>query len=1218
MAAYHKVEVSLNTNAVEVGIPSPQTVNVVVPTIGPAGPAGATGATGAVGAVGPQGPAGTGIETLTTAGDLLTRNSTQAIRLGIGTIGQVLKVSSQGLPHWAAEEGGVSSWNDLTDKPATFAPSTHASSHLASTPAVAASYTGTGDNESFSEEVTITANTAGTAGNSITLTFDGVDDVDTVLAAWNSANPLNQASLDSGDGAQVPDDGDSLQLSGGAAAIGAGSDPIYDQDLNTTDEPTFNKLTLTPDQNDSSLKLGTLEFQGYALNNAWIGDNVYFDGSGFKRRANGASTLFYFQGEEGQFRSDVSDNAGTNVTSSPNFKVGAGGKFAAGPSLSNVGSFTNAAIWCDGTNAGFSDTTDYTKKVKLDVSGVTAGQTRSLQIPNASGTLALTSDNADQFGSGAAADGYVLTADGAGGAAWEAATGGGGGDTVSIESTAADILSVSSGAISADDAGADRIVYWNNTSNKLTYGTPSDVGAAASSHTHSDATQSVAGFLSTADKTKLDGIASGANNYTHPNHSGDVTSAGDGATTIANNAVTNAKLAQVATSTLKGRATAGTGNAEDLTASQVRTLINVADGATANASDAQLRDRATHTGTQAATTITGLATVATTGAYGDLSGRPTLGTAAAAATTDFAAASHTHAASDITSGTLLHERGGLEADVSAYNGLVKIASGSTSAVTVTTAGEALLDDADAAAQRVTMGAAASGSITASGLTQATARILGRTTASTGAVEEITIGSGLSLSAGELSATGSGITAVGASTADVLSVSGSDLVADDPNADRIVFWDDSEGKWRYLEAGSGLSLSGTTLTATATGTIGGSTGATSGAVLRASGTGGSTLQASGLVIEDTVTAFTTVTGDAGTDIITATGSAFANGQRVRFTALTGGSGLNTTTNYFVIGVSGATFQLSTTEGGSFVNFTTNITAGTLLTGHAVQEHVQISNAASDTNSALVLTPKGTGAFVLGPPANGATSGGNARGSRAVDLQWETRFAATMVASGTGSVIGGGKNNTASETYSCVPGGEDNTASGSRSFAAGNVCAASGIRSTSIGWRNTTSGSYGAISLGGFSISDRQGMLAFASGRPWANNAGYAQNIVHVLWGKTTTNAAVELLAGDYGEGTVRLTVPSGRLFTGTLKIVGAKSDGSAVASYMRQVTIKNVAGTTSLVGTVNTIGTDEAASTSISITANDTNDAIKVECTGITSETWRWVCVANMAEMTYGS
>lgn len=45
---------------------------------------------------------------------------------------------------------------------------------------------------------------------------------------------------------------------------------------------------------------------------------------------------------------------------------------------------------------------------------------------------------------------------------------------------------------------------------------------------------------------------------------------------------------------------------------------------------------------------------------------------------------------------------------------------------------------------------APGAITTSGLTMATARLLGRTTASTGAVEEITIGTGLSLSAGSLS------------------------------------------------------------------------------------------------------------------------------------------------------------------------------------------------------------------------------------------------------------------------------------------------------------------------------------------------------------------------------------------------------------------------------------------------------------------------------------
>lgn len=47
-----------------------------------------------------------------------------------------------------------------------------------------------------------------------------------------------------------------------------------------------------------------------------------------------------------------------------------------------------------------------------------------------------------------------------------------------------------------------------------------------------------------------------------------------------------------------------------------------------------------------------------------------------------------------------------------------------------------------------------GAITGSGLTQATARLLGRTTASSGAVEEITVGTGLSLSAGSLSSSGS--------------------------------------------------------------------------------------------------------------------------------------------------------------------------------------------------------------------------------------------------------------------------------------------------------------------------------------------------------------------------------------------------------------------------------------------------------------------------------
>jgi len=45
-----------------------------------------------------------------------------------------------------------------------------------------------------------------------------------------------------------------------------------------------------------------------------------------------------------------------------------------------------------------------------------------------------------------------------------------------------------------------------------------------------------------ADHTKLNGVAASANNYTHPNHSGEVTSSADGATVIADNIVDEANL----------------------------------------------------------------------------------------------------------------------------------------------------------------------------------------------------------------------------------------------------------------------------------------------------------------------------------------------------------------------------------------------------------------------------------------------------------------------------------------------------------------------------------------------------------------------------------------------------------------------------------------------------------------------------------------------------
>ena len=61
---------------------------------------------------------------------------------------------------------------------------------------------------------------------------------------------------------------------------------------------------------------------------------------------------------------------------------------------------------------------------------------------------------------------------------------------------------------------------------------------------------------------------------TNATHTGDVT--GATALTIANDAVTNAKLANMATASIKGRATAGTGDPEDLTGTQATALLDIA------------------------------------------------------------------------------------------------------------------------------------------------------------------------------------------------------------------------------------------------------------------------------------------------------------------------------------------------------------------------------------------------------------------------------------------------------------------------------------------------------------------------------------------------------------------------------------------------------------------------------------------------------------------
>lgn len=79
--------------------------------------------------------------------------------------------------------------------------------------------------------------------------------------------------------------------------------------------------------------------------------------------------------------------------------------------------------------------------------------------------------------------------------------------------------------------------------------------------------------LSAAQARTLLNVADGANAYVHPNHSGDVTSAADGAQTIADDVVTNAKLANVAERTVKGRSASGAGDPSDIALADLSDLL---------------------------------------------------------------------------------------------------------------------------------------------------------------------------------------------------------------------------------------------------------------------------------------------------------------------------------------------------------------------------------------------------------------------------------------------------------------------------------------------------------------------------------------------------------------------------------------------------------------------------------------------------------------------
>ena len=269
-------------------------------------------------------------------------------------------------------------------------------------------------------------------------------------------------------------------------------------------------------------------------------------------------------------------------------------------------------------------------------------------------------------------------------------------------------------------------------------------------------------------------------------------------------------------------------------------------------------------------------------------------------------------------------------------------------------------------------------------------------------------------------------------------------------------------------------------------------------------------------------------------------------------------------------------------------------------------------AGTTNANLVIAPNGTGAIIADIP-DGATAGGNARGDNAVDLQM-VRGNNSQVASAVNSVIGGGTSNTASGDTSVVCGGNTNQATAPFSTILGgrvNITSGNGYSTIVGGRENASSGDY-ATNLGGYrGNAYLYAQIAKASGYFAAISDAQTSSIT---LRRSITGTGITELFLDGGTQSLRaiLSLAAGptnaRAWRAQIDVVaicdtvgngtgGLTQNDCFMGSYL--VGIKRVGNSAALVGTVNTLNevSDTSMSTSVTtITADNTNYALKIEFT----------------------
>jgi len=305
----------------------------------------------------------------------------------------------------------------------------------------------------------------------------------------------------------------------------------------------------------------------------------------------------------------------------------------------------------------------------------------------------------------------------------------------------------------------------------------------------------------------------------------------------------------------------------------------------------------------------------------------------------------------------------------------------------------------------------------------------------------------------------------------------------------------------------------------------------------------------------------------------------------------------------------------------------------------QQNVAIRNVDPAANSAVVITPKGTGAFILGPKPDGGTTGGNLRGDSAVDFQ-RFRTSITQVAGASRSVILNGNSNTASGIRSVILNGNGNTASAldstvlngasnqataeGASVLSGQSNVASGAASGVTGTANTASAKDSAVIGGGGAIANRIGMIALANGVfPLSE---IAQRGTVVMRRQTTTATPLDLsLTGAAPTGasittSTHFILLNNQTVSIGIRIIARSTAGADHARFLREIVISRDANAAStVIENEETIGTDfktaGASGWGIAITAlaTATEGGLLITVTGAASTTINWVAFLEFVE-----